>query len=217
MRCAEQIAVRSAEARNALVGRRVRQIEAEPVPDLRRPRCADVGAEAVGQLLRDLVRRIAVADPEPAREEIPEHAVREVLTDLQRPRLHEVDDVRHQIEPVLELVEQPRLADSRLADDRHHPRHRPCGDLVVLTLEDAELPVAAHHPGLDAFDAARRHPERSGLRRVDDVDAQRLRLALHVNRVQRGDVEDAADVPVGVVRDENTADRRRLLQARTRC
>ena len=124
-----------------------------------------------------------------------------------------MDDVRHQIEPILELVEQPRLADSRLAHDRHHPRHRACGNLVILTFEDAELCVSADHPCLDAFDPARRHPERSGLRGVNDVDAYRFRLALDVNRAQGSDVEDAADVPVGVVRDENTADRCRLLQA----
>ena len=38
------------------LSRRVRQIEAEPVPDLGRPRFADIGAETFDQLRRSLVR-----------------------------------------------------------------------------------------------------------------------------------------------------------------
>ena len=72
--------------------------------------------------------------------------------------------------------------------------------------------VAADHGHLDALDAAGGGPEGAGLGALHQVDAQRLGLALDLERRQRLDIEQAAHVAVGVVGDQDAADGRRVLQ-----
>ena len=74
-----------------------------------------------------------------------------------------------------------------------------------------QLGRAADHGRLDAFDAAGGGPESAGLA-PDQVDAQRLGLALDLEWRQRLDIEQAAHVAVGVVGDQDAADGRRVLE-----
>ena len=116
-----------------------------------------------------------------------------------------------QLDPVLELVQQPRLADAGVADHRHAPCLG-CGhDPVELAPQHVELWPPADHPRLDTFDAARRHPEAPLLDAADEVHADGVRLALHEHRFERLDVEDAPDVAVRVVGDEHAAVRCQAL------
>ncbi len=82
----------------------------------------------------------------------------------------------------------------------------------VRLLQAQQLGVPANHARLHALDAARVQPEGARLGLLDDIDLHRFRLALDGQRLQGLDVEDAAHVAIGVVADEDGADRRGRLQ-----
>ena len=187
------------------------EVEAEPVTDELCLACGQRRTEADAHLVRDHRGRVAVEHAEPIAEEIAHEAERRRSVSRQRATLEEIRAGGMQVDPVLELIEQPRLADSGITDDRHRSCRRLVDHGLELGPQHAELVGPADHPRLDTFNTARGHAKRAGLRSAHHVHADRLLLALHRRRIELLDVEHAADVAVGVVRDEHAAERREAL------
>src|SRR2546427_3609059 len=73
--------------------------------------------------------------------------------------------------------------------------------------------VASDHPRFDAFDPPRRDTKRPRLGTLHEIRAHWLVDTLDDEWRFFGDIEHAADVPVGVVRHAQPADWRRLFHA----
>ena len=85
----------------------------------------------------------------------------------------EVEDrPRVQLDPVVELPEQPRLAHTGIADDGHHSSRRRIGDDVERSAQPCEFGVTSDHPRLDTLDTTRRSPEGTGLDRSHEIQGQ---------------------------------------------
>ena len=114
---------------------------------------------------------------------------------------------------LLELGEQPALAQARFGND-HDAACAPLGHGgVECRVQCAEFGFAPDHRGVHTLDAARRHAKRLRLRTFDEVAAQRSLDALDADRRLLGDVELPAHVAVGVVTDTQPARRRALFHA----
>src|SRR4029450_13501604 len=97
--------------------------------------------------------------------------------------------------PVLELVEEATLADSRFADDENGIELGPfpfgaAAQVDERALQRGDFIVASDHARLDAFDAPRGDAEGARLRAQDDVAPQRLVGAFDVY-ILLDDVEHA--------------------------
>ena len=188
---------------------------AEPEPGGDR---VDVGrherlAEPLAQLAVDLRRDVAVADLEAPGQHVADQAERGSLTSDARPALDETDLLAAQLEPHAQVVEQPRFPDAGLADDQRGTQSLPVGDALVRRLQPGQLAVAADRPGLDPFDAAGTDAKGAWFHAPHDVGLHRFALAADRDRLAHRHLEHAADVPVRVVGDQHTADRRRLFEA----
>ena len=106
-----------------------------------------------------------------------------------------------QIERLLELGEQPALAEPGLADDRERARLALDAGGSERGADDLELGFAADHLRVHALDAATRDAERARLGTLDEIAAQRLLDALDLDQHRLAELEQAAHVPIGVVAD----------------
>ena len=110
---------------------------------------------------------------------------------------------RLQIDPVLKFIEQPRLAQSRVADhdDRsalvvfHHPTEH--------ILQGAEFALPADHARFHTFYSAPPGPERSSLATQNAIDRHRLRKSLGRHRLFRFEVEHPTDMLIRMMRDQD--------------
>jgi hypothetical protein len=100
-----------------------------------------------------------------------------------------------------EFVKQPRLAEPRVADDRQDAQLTVFAHRLQRFEQPFEFGVAPDHARLDALDAARAHAEGARPRALDRVSAT-LRFVV-LRSLKLPQVEDAADVQVRVVRDED--------------
>ncbi len=94
--------------------------------------------------------------------------------------------------PVLELVEQPALADAGLADHRDRGIAARHDRRWKASCSCSSSASRADHAGLDAFDAARGDAEGARLGALHQVGGERLVDALDLHRRLRLDVEHAA-------------------------
>ena len=111
-----------------------------------------------------------------------------------------------------ELVEQARLADSRLADDKHDlavPGARQ-GERGLERLELAPAPDERREPAMGPGV----EPRPAFARRLDGPRADGLRLAAHRQLTERSGVEVVGDEPVRGLADHDRSRLRGLLQAR---
>ena len=161
------------------------------------------GEHAALQLLARHFGRVAVLNLEAEREHVAHERVRKPLRPLARAPVEDVPVVGQQFDPVGELVKQSRLAEARVADDRDDVKLALLEDRLKRVGHAAQLALATDHARLDALDAARLHAEGARLGVPDAVELHRLGAPRRFERVGRVDGEDAAHVPVGVVRDED--------------
>ena len=162
---------------------------------------ARVRAEPRGDLGARLVLAVVVRDPEVLAQHRDPRRVRYGLHHRRAARFEEHDG--HLGEPLLELVDEPRLAAAGVADDGHDLRQRP------------DEPVEARDQLRELLAAAdeRRQPARLGDRdrgrRLGEaahlVRHHRLALALHLEAARRQHLEEAAHETMGRVADEDHA------------
>src|SRR5439155_9000579 len=129
------------------------------------------------------------------------------------PALAPVDEIRLLVQPLPQLSEEPRLADSRLADEGHEVHRLVAADAGVCLLEQRELRIAPHERGgaadLDVDSEAAARPPGAPKR-------HRLRLPLDADRVERLVVDLLTRRAVGEVADDQGSGLRGALQARGR-
>src|SRR5690349_19793233 len=150
--------------------------------------------KAVAQLVGDDGGRIAVENVETAGKQSTNERERHRLTVGERTALEEVDGFGSQFDPVLELVQQPRLPDPCVTDNGHRAARHRAGNVPERASQHVELTLPTDHAGLDTLDTARRNTERARLRAMDDVRVQWLALAFDAQRSERLDIEHAAHV-----------------------
>ncbi len=148
---------------------------------------------------------IVVGDLESREHDVANEGVGNDLTLLVRPSLEQPDAARLQPQPVLEFVQQTRLADACLTHHRDEAGAAPFHRTLHQVSQRSQLGIAADHTCLDPFQAARRQAKGAGQHTVHDVGDQRIILAFHLQRRLRIHREDAAHVPVGVVADEHAS------------
>ena len=120
-----------------------------------------------------------------------------------------------QIERLLELGQQPALAEPGLADDRERARLPLAAGGNECGTDDLELGFAADHLRVHALDATTRDPEGARLGALHQVAAQRLLDSLDLDQHRLAELEQAAHVPIGVVADAQPPRRCALLHARS--
>ena len=160
----------------------------------------------------DLGRRhvlgVALVDAHPALEEIDERMKRRGPAEGQAVALSPVGVTR----AAAELVEQPRLADPRLADDEHHlplPGAGP-GERGVQRLELAPAADERREPALGPGV----EPRPAFAHRLDDPRADGLGLAAHRHLAERAGVEVVGDETMRGLAEHDRSGLGALLQAR---
>ena len=155
---------------------------------------------------------VAFLNPESRGEQVPHERVLEgghLLMGSAREHPH---PLREELDRARELEHQAGLAEARVAVDRDHTR-LPLLDRLVEHLEKClELGLAADHPRLDTLYAPRGQAEGLPLCGQHRVDAHRLAAAANHRRGFLAHVEHAPDVAIRVVRDQDRAGSRQLLQ-----
>ena len=165
------------------------------------------------QFLANGAHAVVVENAAPEDEYIAQQTEGQVLRLRPGATAIEMDIIRLQVAPVFELVQQARLAQSGLA---HHDRGM--GDMllddgVIEVLQDAQFGITADHARLYAFHAAPPGAEGTRLAPQNAIDWHRLFKAFGLDWVERLNIENAADVLVGVVRDEHRTRPGRALQS----
>ena len=147
--------------------------------------------------------RLVREDADPGPQEVAERPVRQGLSVRDAPALQPQRAAvlrRTRVEPVVQLGQQPRLADPRLAGDEEDAARarEDAGDRVAAGVE---LPVAADQPNLHALQAPRSHggPGRGQRRARHD----RCGLPLEVERRRGAPVEHGLDQPERLLPDEH--------------
>ena len=106
-----------------------------------------------------------------------------------------------EVERLLELGQQPALAEAGLADDGERARPALDAGRGEGRADHLELGFAADHRRVHALDAAARDAERARLGALDQVAAQRLVDALDLDERRLAELEQPAHVAIGVVAD----------------
>ncbi len=143
---------------------------------------AQQGAEAFHQFFAHGRRLVVVEDAAAKDEHVAQQAEGQLLCLLTGASAVELDVDRLQVAPVLEFIEQARLAQPGLADDGDDAPSPLLDDGGVDALQVGQLGVAADHPRFDAFDAAPPGAERARLGPQDAVDGHWLVKAAHLYR-----------------------------------
>ena len=106
----------------------------------------------------------------------------------------------------LELLDQARLADTRVTDHGDEPAHASLDGLFELREQQLEFACAADE-GCDVGSRLGRQAEQA-------IGGHRLRLPLQLERLDRLDLDGVADEPVRLLADQDLESRRRLLEPR---
>ena len=177
-----------------------------------------VGSEKGQQPLHETqaggVGAVAVGDLQPPRQHVPQQAIGLLRPARVRPAQHQPAAPRMQIETVLQLVQQPALAQAGVGDQRRRLQAAAGRGALEGGQQPRQFGLAADECSLDVADAAAGHPECAWPCRQHEVGGKRLVLTLDLQRWLRLHLEDAAHLTPGVVADAQGADRRALLHAR---
>ena len=157
-------------------------------------------------------RVVAVGDPDPAPDHLGECPEADPDAVGRRPALVPVDDLGHAVEVLLELPDQPALADPALADDRDEPRPPLGTGREVEVLEHPQLRSAADERRLELLDPAR--PAAPGDDPQRAVGRDRRGLALEQLLARRLEGDRVRCGLVGRLADEDGPRRRHRLEAR---
>ena len=155
------------------------------------------------QLVPDDRVCVVVVNAAPEDKDIAQQAVGQLLGFHPGATAVELNLDRLQIDPVLKFIEQPRLAQSRVADndDRsalvvfHHPTEN--------ILQGAELALPADHARFHTLYPAPAGPERSSLTTQYAIDRHRLWKSLGHHRLFRFEVEHPTDMLIRMMRDQD--------------
>ena len=153
-----------------------------------------------------LVRRIRLVDVGGDADRVGHRPERDAVAVRQAAARH---DAGRRLDRGEELRGQPRLADSRLAEQRHQPRPAVGDGAVELREQLGVLLVAADHrrqpPGAGAHAGVLQHGDQP-------VGADALRLALELQRLDLLDRDHVGHQPVGQLAQQHLLGRCRLLQ-----
>ena len=143
---------------------------------------AEERRQPVDQLLARRFAGVALGDLHLPQQHVAQHAVR--MERAARMGAPQQQPAGVQIERLLELGEQPALAEPGLADDRERARLPLAAGGSEGGTDDLELGFAADHLRVHALDATTRDPERARLGTLHQVAAQRLLDSLDLDRAQ---------------------------------
>ena len=195
-------------------GRTQREIEVEQMPEqLRIGLAAEHRCDSFDELAARLGAIVAVEDLEAPGEKIAQQPIG--LGNLLEigARFEPPCGARLEVNPTLHFGQQARLAEPRVAHHGDGGKQPVLDHAVERILEPLQFRIAAHHARLDALDAPYRDAQRTRPGTRDEIGTHRHIAALDRDGRLLAGVEDSPNVPVGRMRDAQTAARRTLFHA----
>ena len=198
-------------SREAVVDLEAEQRSQVRLDPARLDRIVDRAADALREPARGGRRVVLVEDPGLRLDDLGQCPERGAIAVGETPSLAPADHVLLGVDDLPHLMDEPALADTRDADDRHELRDPLVARPAERVAQHAKLDLTADEPGpgivCDIGAEAR-----SG---IDDLpDGDRLRLALGLEIVGGTEVDDGPGRSVGGLVRQDAVDRRGRLQAR---
>ncbi len=188
-----------------------REIGSDPLPG---PLVRDRLPEVAGQPTPAMGRAVALADPDPVADHVGQRPEGETLAVGGRPGPVPEDLLDHPVDVLLELPDEPALADAGLPEDRDEPDRALLADGMKELLDDAERAVPADQRSLGQLAPSEPAAEGHDLARLPGLD----RLALAPQRPVAGRLEGDRPRrdPMGGVVDQDRPGSGRGLESRGR-
>ena len=199
--------------------RTVAKIKTHQMPDkMRLGLSLNIAGEKFAYAMLQFLARhslwVAVLDFKTKGQQITQQSIRQLAAFFAGPSFEKTPGLWQQIGPSMKFMQQPALANPGFANQRKSlqpplPLHIQQG-----LLQKGQFRIPPDHARFNALHAARPQAEspRAGL--LHQVNLHRLRFTFDNQGRLRQQIEDAAHLAVGFMRDQDAARRRVLLQAR---
>ncbi len=174
------------------------------------PNCP--GSGAVQQILQAFLKlfpsqggRIALLDLETRAESVPYQRERKPRHFRRRPPEEQAHLLGQHLQPLFELVQQPRFANACLAQNGNHLRNTAFKRRAKGCLQTLHFPLAANDLCFRSLDAAQSPRQRTWPGSQHPVGRHWLGFALRNQRGNALNVKQTVHMPVSVVRDHHAA------------